>query len=353
MADEASDSPILDLLAGMNRAGIEASSLDAQSLMLVRLAALVAVDAPPVSYMLNLEMAGDVNVDAEAVEGMLAAIAPIVGSARVASAAGKMVRALGSRSASQSSTRPKPNAPVGGSGCAECCAVHPRRGPGEVEPSLLEPGRTVTRSGERVYPDTDAAQALETVAISAAASSPSPSAAITPSDPREQTLACWRSYCRASRDLLLGQRHPLRLGWPDRHARRNRAAPHLLRSGLSARCAAGMLITAAIVLVVSNIVDLSAIASVGSACSLLIFLLVGTAAFRLRTQIGARAVIVVTAIAATAVVLVFFAVDTLRNAPETFTAIVIIVILAVVLDLVWKRARGESQPNPEVSLTNG
>ena len=59
MADQASDSPILDLLAAMNRAGIEASSLDPQSLMLVRLAALVAVDAPPVSYMLNLEMAGD------------------------------------------------------------------------------------------------------------------------------------------------------------------------------------------------------------------------------------------------------------------------------------------------------
>ena len=63
--------------------------------MLVRMAALVAVDAPPVSYMLNLQMAGDVNVDAEEIEGMLTAIAPIVGSARVASAAGKMVRALG------------------------------------------------------------------------------------------------------------------------------------------------------------------------------------------------------------------------------------------------------------------
>ena len=95
MADQASDSPILDLLASMNRAGIEASSLDAQSLMLVRLAALVAIDAPPVSYMLNMEMAGDVNVDGEQIEGMLAAIAPIVGSARVASAGGKMVRALG------------------------------------------------------------------------------------------------------------------------------------------------------------------------------------------------------------------------------------------------------------------
>ncbi len=94
MAD-ASDSPILDLLTTMNLAGVEASTLDAQSLMLVRMAALVAVDAPPVSYMLNLRMAGEVDVDASQVEGMLAAIAPIVGSARVASAAGKMVRALG------------------------------------------------------------------------------------------------------------------------------------------------------------------------------------------------------------------------------------------------------------------
>jgi 4-carboxymuconolactone decarboxylase len=95
MSDQASESPILDLLMTMNLAGIEASSLDAQSLMLVRMAALVAVDAPPVSYMLNLRMADEVDLDAETVEGMLAAIAPIVGSARVASAAGKIVRALG------------------------------------------------------------------------------------------------------------------------------------------------------------------------------------------------------------------------------------------------------------------
>jgi len=95
MALEDSDSPILSLLASMNLAGIEASSLDAQTMMLVRLAALVAVDAPPISYVLNLQMAGDVDVSADEVEGMLAAIAPIVGSARVAAAAGNVVRALG------------------------------------------------------------------------------------------------------------------------------------------------------------------------------------------------------------------------------------------------------------------
>ena len=102
---------------------------------------------------------------------------------------------------------------------------------------------------------------------------------------------------------------------------------------------AGMLITAAIVLVISNLVDLSAIASVGSACSLLIFLLVGITGYRRRADTGSLAVVVLTAIAATAVVLAFFAVDTLRNAPETFAAIVGIALLAVALDAVWKRVR--------------
>ena len=99
-----------------------------------------------------------------------------------------------------------------------------------------------------------------------------------------------------------------------------------------------MLITAGIVLVVSNLVDLSAIASVGSACSLVIFLLVGVAAYRRRADTGSNAAIVLAAIAATAVVLAFFAVDTLRNAPQTFTAIVVIALLAVALDMVWKRS---------------
>ncbi|MGH3062255.1 MAG: APC family permease [Gaiellaceae bacterium] len=102
---------------------------------------------------------------------------------------------------------------------------------------------------------------------------------------------------------------------------------------------AGLLITSALVLAIANLVDLSAIASVGSAISLVIFLLVGVAAYRLRVEIGALAAVVVAAIALTALVLVFFAIDTVRNAPETFSAIVAIAALAVVLDLVWKRVR--------------
>jgi amino acid transporter len=112
----------------------------------------------------------------------------------------------------------------------------------------------------------------------------------------------------------------------------------------------GMLITAGIVLVVSNLVDLSAIASVGSACSLVIFLLVGVAAYKRRADTGAIAAIVLTAIAATAVVLAFFAVDTFRNSPETFTAIVAITLLAVALDFIWKRMRGAPAADPSATV---
>jgi amino acid transporter len=109
----------------------------------------------------------------------------------------------------------------------------------------------------------------------------------------------------------------------------------------------GLLVTGALALVLSNFVDLSAIASVGSACSLVVFLLVGVAGYRLRSETGARVAVVLLGIAATAIVLGFLAVDTLRNAPETFGAIVGMTLLAVVLDIVWKRMRDHSADSPE------
>jgi alkylhydroperoxidase/carboxymuconolactone decarboxylase family protein YurZ len=92
---ETTSEPILDLLTDMTERSIEASSLDARTLMLVRLAALVAVDAPPVSYLLNLGAADEAGIPEEQIRGVLAAVAPIVGTARVASATGNVARALG------------------------------------------------------------------------------------------------------------------------------------------------------------------------------------------------------------------------------------------------------------------
>ena len=95
MSQQTHESPVLDLLTKMTMDSIEASSLDPKTLMLVRIAGLVAVDAPPASYLLNIGAAGEVDVDAEDVQGVLLALAPIVGTARIASAATKLTRALG------------------------------------------------------------------------------------------------------------------------------------------------------------------------------------------------------------------------------------------------------------------
>ncbi|HWH99234.1 MAG TPA: carboxymuconolactone decarboxylase family protein [Propionibacteriaceae bacterium] len=75
-----SETPVLDLLASMTADSLEASSLDPQQIALVRIAALVASDAPPVSYALNLALASDLGLTPDDVRGVLTAIAPIVGT---------------------------------------------------------------------------------------------------------------------------------------------------------------------------------------------------------------------------------------------------------------------------------
>jgi 4-carboxymuconolactone decarboxylase len=94
MAESTTETPVLDLLANMTANSMAASSLDPETLMLVRIAALVAVDAPLFSYVMNLEVASELDIDPERIRGVLAAVAPIVGTPRVASATGKIVEAL-------------------------------------------------------------------------------------------------------------------------------------------------------------------------------------------------------------------------------------------------------------------
>ncbi|MDH3226563.1 MAG: carboxymuconolactone decarboxylase [Thermoleophilia bacterium] len=90
-----SDAPVLDLLAQMTVDSVAQSTLDGRDLALVRLAGLVASDAPPISYLANLGAAADLGLEVEDVQGVLIGVAPIVGTARVMTAAGNIARALG------------------------------------------------------------------------------------------------------------------------------------------------------------------------------------------------------------------------------------------------------------------
>jgi alkylhydroperoxidase/carboxymuconolactone decarboxylase family protein YurZ len=95
MSTQEGDTPVLDLVTEMTTASIERSNLDPKTLMLVRLAALASVDAPPISYLTNLGVGADLGVGLEEVQQVLIGIAPVVGTARVASAASNVTRALG------------------------------------------------------------------------------------------------------------------------------------------------------------------------------------------------------------------------------------------------------------------
>ena len=87
------DPKVLETITQMTVGTLDRSGLDDQTYMLVRLAALVASDAAPVSYLVNMGVASEAGIDLDQVVGTMVAVAPVVGTARIASAASKMVRA--------------------------------------------------------------------------------------------------------------------------------------------------------------------------------------------------------------------------------------------------------------------
>jgi len=89
------DTPVLDTLADITAASLEHNTLPPRELMLVRIAALIAVDAPPASYLANAGPAADSGVTGEDIQAVMIGIAPVVGTPKIVASAGKILRALG------------------------------------------------------------------------------------------------------------------------------------------------------------------------------------------------------------------------------------------------------------------
>ncbi len=73
----------------------ERSGLDARSYALVKLAALIALDAPPASYLWQVSTALDAGATPADIIGVLIAVFPQVGGPRVVAAAPELMVALG------------------------------------------------------------------------------------------------------------------------------------------------------------------------------------------------------------------------------------------------------------------
>lgn len=89
------DIDLLDTAAGLREADLARTGLDRETFALVKIAVLIALDAPPASYAWQIANALDEGVRPEQILGVLRAVAPQVGMPRVVAAAPEIMLALG------------------------------------------------------------------------------------------------------------------------------------------------------------------------------------------------------------------------------------------------------------------
>jgi alkylhydroperoxidase/carboxymuconolactone decarboxylase family protein YurZ len=90
-----SESPVLDTLTDMTAASVDHNTLSPREYMLARVAALIAVDASPMSWFANAAAVEESGLTTDDIQGVMIAVAPVVGAPRVMSASGHILRALG------------------------------------------------------------------------------------------------------------------------------------------------------------------------------------------------------------------------------------------------------------------
>jgi alkylhydroperoxidase/carboxymuconolactone decarboxylase family protein YurZ len=89
------DMSLLDEVLGLREAQMESIGLDPRTFALVKIAALIALDAPPASYTWQVGNALTDGASPEDILAVLRAVAPQVGGPRVVAAAPEIMLALG------------------------------------------------------------------------------------------------------------------------------------------------------------------------------------------------------------------------------------------------------------------
>ena len=88
------DPTVLSFVRPAIESSFKESGLDPKTFMLVRIAALATLDAAPASWLMNIEASGEAGLDPETILGTLIAILPVIGTARVVSAASHIMKAF-------------------------------------------------------------------------------------------------------------------------------------------------------------------------------------------------------------------------------------------------------------------
>lgn len=91
----AGDVEFLETAIGLREAQLANTGLDARTFALVKIAALIALDAPPASYAWQVANALEDGASPEDILGVLRAVAPQVGGPKIVAAAPEVMLALG------------------------------------------------------------------------------------------------------------------------------------------------------------------------------------------------------------------------------------------------------------------
>ena len=114
---------------------------------------------------------------------------------------------------------------------------------------------------------------------------------------------------------------------------------------IGGRVSTGLLVQAAVCLVLAVVFKPDSIASIGSAVALVVFTMITAAHLRIRSETGANLPMLVLAIVAAGAVFVTFVFTTLIHGPASIVTLLAIVALSIGLDYGWKRSR-PSRPVP-------
>ncbi len=89
------DLDFLESAVGLRESHLEATGLDPRTFALVKIAALIALDAPPASYAWQVANALEDGATPQDIVGVLRAVAPQVGGPKLVAAAPELMLALG------------------------------------------------------------------------------------------------------------------------------------------------------------------------------------------------------------------------------------------------------------------
>ena len=104
-----------------------------------------------------------------------------------------------------------------------------------------------------------------------------------------------------------------------------------------------LLLTGLLIIVLVWAFDLSAIASLGSAVALLIFLMISIGHFKIRKETGASAALLVIGMLTVVITLLGFFATTIQTSPASLVAFVALAVIAVVVDTIWRSVRGKRE----------